>query len=350
VRLGIFLEALPLDRTLDYGRRADELGFDTAWLPEITFGDAFVPAAALAGRTQRLKLATGVVGIWSRSPVTMALQAATLHELSNGRAVLGLGVQARGYVANWHGRTYERPVLAMREFVTIVRRILDRELVTLEGEIFRVRNFQLHMPPAERLPIYVAANGPKMLQLAGELADGVLGYFHSTAYVRDVVLPNVRIGAERAGRSLHEIDVSCGLPTVVGDDGRALEDAKGQVLIFATAMGSAPAYADSIAAAGFEAEMKEVQERVARGDMKGAISVIPDEMADALTIAGDPEHVRARIEEYRQAGLTSLHLNPSPPGVYFPLYEGHFPEGAELPEFDFPAYLGVVERTLALRG
>ena len=126
----VFIEALPPGVQVDYGARAEERGFRAAWFPEITFGDAFGPATAVAMRTSRIGLGTGVVGIWSRSAVTMALQAATLNELSGGRLLLGLGLQARGYVEGWHGQRYERPVRAMRECLTILRGILTGERVS----------------------------------------------------------------------------------------------------------------------------------------------------------------------------------------------------------------------------
>src|SRR5262249_7838891 len=154
----------------------------------------------------------------------------------------------------------------------------------------------------------------KMIQLAGELADGVLGYFHSTAYVRDVLIPNLRIGAERGGRQLADIDVTVGFPSVVTRDESGIELAKGQVLMFADALDSAPAYMDSIIAAGYGDVAREIQDRVARGDTRGAVALVPDEMADALTISGNIENVRKRIESYREAGLTGVMLNPSVPG------------------------------------
>ncbi|MGZ4441154.1 MAG: LLM class flavin-dependent oxidoreductase, partial [Gaiellaceae bacterium] len=169
----VFLEAIPPAMQVDYSVRAEERGFRAAWFPEITFGDAFAPAVAAAGRTTRLDLGTGVVGIWSRSPVTMALQAATLNELSGGRLILGIGPQASGYVEGWHGQRYERPVRALREYVTILRQILSGERVTYEGEIFSVRGFLLTMAPPERpVRIYTSAIGPLMCRLAGEIADG----------------------------------------------------------------------------------------------------------------------------------------------------------------------------------
>jgi len=264
VNVDLFIEALPPALQLDYGARAEERRFRAAWFPEITFGDAFGPATGVALRTSRLDVGTGVVGIWSRSPVTMALQAATLNELSDGRLLLGVGLQARGYVEGWHGQTYERPVRAMREYLTILRRILAGEAVTFEGELFSVRNFQLTMQPPERpLRIYLAAIGPQMLRLAGELADGVLGYCYSLEYVRDVVLPNLRAGAERAGRSLDGFDVACGFPALITEDDSGLDLIRGQALMFATAGGSSPEYAKSIAAAGFGAEVEEIAARFA---------------------------------------------------------------------------------------
>jgi probable F420-dependent oxidoreductase len=350
-RVGVYLQALPVDLTVQLAVRAERAGFASVWFSEITFGDAIVPAAAAAARTERIGLATGIVGIWSRSPVTTALTAATLHQLSGERFRLGVGLQARPYVENWHGRAYERPLAAMREFLTILRGLLDGETVTFAGDIFRVRDFRLDMPPPEhRVPITVAAIGPKMLQLAGELADGILGYVYSLEYVRDVVLPNLELGARRAGRTLDDFDIACGFPSVVTDDMEGIELAKGQAVMFATALRSAPAYEQSIAAAGFADERRAIQERVDAGDLAGAIRLVPDALADAVTISGSPAHARERIEAYRAAGLRTVVLNPSPPGGLFPLYEGQFPANATLPEFSFDAYVDVIDRTIATLG
>ncbi|HEX3454563.1 MAG TPA: LLM class flavin-dependent oxidoreductase, partial [Gaiellaceae bacterium] len=154
----------------------------------------------------------------------------------------------------------------------------------------------------------------------------------------------------RGGRSLDGFDVACGFPTIVTPDESGLQQIKGQVMMFATAGSSSPEYASSFAAAGFD--VASIQERVDAADIDGALALVTDEMADAMTIAGSPDHVRARIEEYREAGLTTVALNPSPPNGWFPLYQGHFPDAAlaQIPEFSFPDYLGVIDATLALEG
>lgn len=345
--LGVYLQALPIDLTLDFARRAEQTGFKSVWLSEIIFGDAFVPAAAIACNTSRIGIATGIVGLWARSPLTTAMTAANLHRLSNGRFVLGVGLQSRTYVDNWHGREYERPLRAVREYLTMMRSLVDCQPTTYEGEIFRVKGFQLMMPPADtRLPLYLAGIGPKMAQLAGELADGILGYFYSEEYLRGVVMPNVRIGAERADRSLEGFDVAVGFPSVVTSDMSGIEQAKGQVVMFATATKSSASYQTSVTAAGFEAEMNDIQALVAAGDVDAAIELVPDEMVDALTLSGSPEHVQQRVVAYRAAGATTVVLNPSAPNAWFPLYEGHFPDGVVPPEFDFPAYLEVIGTTI----
>ena len=347
--LGVFFTGLPAGLAIDYAQRAEASRFRSAWFPEITFADSFGPATGAALRTDEILLGTGVVGVWSRSAVTMALQAATLHQLSGERLLLGLGVQARGYVAGWHGQEYRKPVTAMREYVTILRSIFSGERVTFDGDVFSVKNFQLQMEPPKLPPrIYIAANGPKMTQLAGEIADGTLGYFHSVEYVRDVVVPNVRAGAARVGRDPAEVDITAGFPSVVTRDDSGVELAKGQVMMFATALDSAPAYAESVTAAGFGDAAEEIRALVAAGDMRGAVRAVPDEMADALTLSGSPHNVRARIDAYRAAGMTGVMLNPSPPGGWFPLYEGHFPVDTEVPAFDFPAFLGVLDNTIGL--
>jgi len=350
VKTAVLIEGLNGSLTVDFARQAERAGFDRVWIPEIIFNDAIVPATAAALSTERIEVGTGVVGIWGRSPVVMALEANTLHEVSGGRMVLGLGTQARGYVDFWHGRTYERPLLAMREYLTIVRSIVDLEPTTYEGEIFSIHGFQLMAQPSRRrLPIHVAAVGPKMIQLAGELADGVLGYFYSVEYLREVVMPNLEIGSARSGRSLEDFDVGMGLPANLGNGDQSVEELRGQVVMFATALGSSPAYATSIEMAGFGAVGEKIRDFVAGGDIDGALGAVTPEMIDAFTLSGSADNARKRLAEYEAAGATSVVLNPAAPNSYYPLYGGHL-DGIDLPEFDFGEYVRVIETTMAAMG
>jgi alkanesulfonate monooxygenase SsuD/methylene tetrahydromethanopterin reductase-like flavin-dependent oxidoreductase (luciferase family) len=254
-------------------------------------------------------------------------------------------------VEGWHGQRYRRPIEAMRDFVTIVRRAFAGELVTYEGEVFTVRNFHLDLElPSPPPKIVIAANGPRMIELAGEIADGMVGWYQSLEYVRDVTMPALERGAARAGRSLDGFDATVGFPAVITPDDRGLALAKGQVMMYATALGSAPAYLESAKAAGFGDQAEAIGERVRAGDLRGAVDLVPDEMADAMVMAGSAERVRGRIDRYLEAGLTGVHVLPSPPGGYYPLYEDHFPVESlsQLPEFDFPALVRSFENAIAL--
>jgi probable F420-dependent oxidoreductase len=344
-KVGVILNGLPLDLLRAYSKSADERGFDSIWFPEITFNDAFTPTTLAAIETRRARLGTGVVGPWSRSPMVMALTAATLGTLSNGRMILGLGSQARPYVTEWHGRTYERPLRAMREYITILKRVLAGELVTFEGEIFRIRNFQLTFPPPQTVPIYMAAIGPQMIELAGEIADGITGAFWSVEYVRDVVMPRLRAGASKSGRSLDGFAVTLNLPALVTRDEAAFDQHKGMVMQFATAQQSSTFYSESISAAGFGQELELLQAAVERQDFAAAFAAISPQMVDALTLTGSADHVRARVADYAAVGIDSVLAMPSQPGMYYPFYEGHM-QGAPFPAFDFPAFLGSVDNLI----
>ena len=196
----------------------------------------------------------------------------------------------------------------MREYVTILRGILSGERVTFEGEIFSVRGFQLAMaPPEHPARIYMSAIGPQMCRLAGELADGVIGYCYSVPYLRDVVLPNLAIGAERAGRTLDDFDVACGFPTIVApDDGGGRADRAGQVMMFATATASSKGYAQSFAAAGY-ATSCEIQERVAAARRRRRSRGSPRTRRSMRSRRGVARQgAPARSPSYEAAGLTTV--------------------------------------------
>jgi len=328
-RIGLFLESLSLEDTFYFAKMADQRGFDSVWFPEITWSDSFSLATAAAMSTKKIRLATGVVGIFGRSPALMAMSIAGLDELSGGRAILGLGTQAKPYVELWHGGKFERPVLRMLEYVQAVKMILESpfKVTYYNGKIISVGGFVLTVKPKHRIPVYVAAIGPRMQSVAGEVGDGVVGYFYSVRYVKQVLMPNLKEGAERVGRDLgrNQFDVAVGLPSLISDSEERFNMVKPLVAIFTVATGSSPSYQAILGDLGFSENVELISKKMSEGDIQGAVKHIPDEMAREVTICGNADEVRQRIEQYRAAGVNLPLLNPTPPYAYYPLFPTHLP-------------------------
>src|SRR3954451_8835351 len=199
VGVGTFISpGRSLETGIERARLADSLGFDSVYTTQIAGRDAFTVLAAFAQATEKVKLGTGVAPIFARTPAAMAQVAATLDELSGGRMVLGLGVSHQVTVDNWCGATISKPVTQMRDYAGAVRASLRGEQPP-EGEFFSTRFQFMGYEARPELPIYVAALSPNMLRLAGEIGDGVMLWLCAPDYIRDVVLPAVREGRERAG-------------------------------------------------------------------------------------------------------------------------------------------------------
>ena len=351
VDLMLGVSGLPSSDLIRLSKLADTRAFRAIWIPEITFGDAMLMATVVAANTKRIKVGTGVVGIYSRSPVVMAMQIFAQNDFYPGRALLGLGTQAPGYVQNWHGVPYERTLTRMREYIHLVREITKCELVDFEGKTLRVRNFRLAKPPlAEPPKIYVGAISPQMIQLAGEIADGLFGYFYSVQALREVVIPNLEIGAKRANRSLANFDVGCGFPTIVSSAGDAVELMKPHVMMYITGAGTTQSYVNMAKRAGFEEDVQIIDAAIRRSDMQAAVAAVSDRMCNTFAICGTPKEVRNRLDEYFKAGLTSAMLNTIPPGIYYRLNQGHFPPDVKDQTIDMPRYVKCIEEAITSLG
>src|SRR4051812_14277137 len=195
-----------LDAAVQRVRLAEELGYEACYVTHIAGRESLTLITIYASATERIRVGTGVVPIYTRTPATMAQTAATIDELSQGRMNLGLGVSHRPVVERWHGQTIDRPVAEMREYVTIVRAILRGEEPP-QGERWRTGFRLAGLDPRPELPIYVAALSPAMLRLAGEIADGVILWLCNPNYIREVVVPEVRAGRERAGKPAEGFDI-----------------------------------------------------------------------------------------------------------------------------------------------
>ncbi len=300
--IGAFISAgRSLSSAKERVRHADRLGFDSVYTTQVAGRDALTLLTAYASVTERVRLGTGVVPIFSRTPVAMAQAAATLDELSGGRMVLGLGVSHQVTVENWFDSKIERPVAQMREYASIVRAILRKEAPP-EGRYFNTRFAFMGYDPRPSLPIYVAALSPNMLSLAGEIADGVILWLCNPDYIRDVVVPEVTKGRERAGRGLDGFDVVAAVPVALTEDPDAARDTMRQDLI---PYASLPFYRTMLERSGFSDELAAFDEGMRAGDADSAKLGLSERLLGALAGIGSASEVRAAVGRYRDAGATS---------------------------------------------
>jgi F420-dependent oxidoreductase-like protein len=206
--------------TIAFVQAADRLGYDVLWIAEVYGWDAFTVLTDIACHTERIKLGTGIINVFSRSPALIAQSAASLDHISGGRFILGLGTSGHQVIEGWHGVKFERGVRRLRETAEIVRTILKRERVTFEGEIFQLgMGLKLITHPVrDQIPIYLATLTPAGIALAGEIADGWIPVFFSPRHWETVLRPSLAKGAERAGRSLDELSICVYQTVVVTDD------------------------------------------------------------------------------------------------------------------------------------
>lgn len=307
------------ETTASFVLEAERLGVDIVWSAEAWGYDAVVPLAFLAGRTSRVRLGTGIMQISGRTPAMAAMTAMTLSSVSGGRFVMGLGASGPQVVEGWHGQPFGRSARRLREYIEIVRMAVRGERVHYEGELYRLplpggegKPLKSSAPPLAHLPIYLATLSPRSLELTGELADGWLGTSFMPEHA-DVFFTHIAAGASRAGRSLADLDLQAGGVVAFGDDLEALLAPRRPGLAFTLgAMGSRQHnfYNAAFRRAGYEDLAFEVQRTWLEGQRERAASLIPDEMVLQTNLLGTPPMVRDRIRAYRDAGITTLRVDP----------------------------------------
>jgi probable F420-dependent oxidoreductase len=303
--LGAFISSgRSLPQAIERVQLAEELGYDAAYVTHIAGRESLTVVTAYALASKRIRVGTGVVPIYTRTPATMAQTAATIDELSGGRLVLGLGVSHRPVVEHWHGQTIDKPAAEMREYVSIVRSILRGEAPPA-GEKWRTA-FQLQgIELRPELPIYIAALSPGMLRLAGEIADGVILWLCTPRYIREVVVDEVRTGRERAGKPLEGFDVVPAVPSALTEERGSAYAAMRRELIPYFGL---PFYRAMLERSGFAADIERYD--AAAGDFDAMQAAISDEFLQELTAVGDEDAVRAGIRRYREAGATTPSVGP----------------------------------------
>lgn len=317
LKLGVW--ASPVDQTgLDFVIEAERLGVDTAWVPEFWGYDALTPIAAAAAVTERIRLASGIVQVGTRTPTMLAMTAMSLQHLSEDRFVLGLGTSGPQVMEGWHGVPFSKPVRRTRETIEIIRQVSGGHRLTYDGDIFQLplpdsegKALRSAAPPAH-IPIYLASLGPANLRLTGAAADGWIGnsFFCETA---DVFLDEIRAGAESAGRSLDNIDLTVSVGVEITDDVDAAgrRHASGFAFTFG-AMGSKKSnfYNNAFERQGWGEDVAEVQRLWLAGDREAAAARVPAEIGLRTNIIGPPDEIRRRLREYRDCGINEIRIGP----------------------------------------
>jgi F420-dependent oxidoreductase-like protein len=300
--LGTFISVgRSLDTALDRVRLAEQLGYHSVYTTHLAGRDSLTLLAAYANASESIRLGTGVLPIYSRTPVATAQQAITIDEMSAGRLMLGIGVSHRVTVENWYGSEIRKPVAEMRDYVAVLRAVLAGEDPP-ESERFHTRFHFLGVQPRPELPIYVAGLSPKMLELAGEVADGVILWLCNPDYIRDVVVPHVREGRRKAGKGLDGFDIVAAIPTAVTDE---VDGARATLRADLSPYFLLPFYRKMIERSGYEADIKLFDEAMERGDASAGAIAISDGFLENLAAIGPPDIAAAAVERYRDAGATS---------------------------------------------
>ena len=312
------------DGASTYIVEAERLGVDDVWSAEAWGYDAISPLAYMAAPTSTIRLGTGIVQAGTRTPALLAMTAMSMASLSRDRFVLGLGASGPQVVEGWHGISFKRQMTRMRELIEIVRLAEAGERVSYSGKIYTLplpggegKALRSSAPTRKPVPIYLATLSPKTLQMTGELADGWLG----TSFLperADVFFDDIKKGAEKAGRSMSEIDLQAGGAVVFGDDVEELIAPRKAGLAFTLgAMGSREHnfYNAAFRRAGYEDVATEVQNLWLDGKREEARELVPDELVLTTNLLGTEEMVKERIRAYRDAGVTTLRVDPAGRGV-----------------------------------
>jgi F420-dependent oxidoreductase-like protein len=301
-------------------QEAERLGYDSVWTAEAYGSDAATVLAWLAAQTSKLKLGSAIFQMPGRSAAMTAMTAATIDELSGGRMLLGIGSSGPQVAEGWHGQRFGRQLQRTREYISVVRTALARERLEYEGETIVLplpdgpgKPLKLMISAVqERIPIYLAAIGPKNTALAGEIADGWIPTFFSPEHVGQL-RSLLEEGAARAGRSLDGFEIAPTVNAFISDDREMARNVMRPVLaLYIGGMGSRKQnfYNQLVQRYGFEDAAREIQDLYLDGKKAEAGAAIPDELIDLVSLCGPREVVRDRIAAFRDAGVGTLMITP----------------------------------------
>jgi F420-dependent oxidoreductase-like protein len=320
VHIGYWGLGLTREDQLEVVLEAERLGYDSVWTAEAYGSDAATILGWIAGQTTRIRIGSAIFQMPGRTPTMTAMTAATLDQLSDGRMLLGIGSSGPQVSEGWHGVRFAKQLQRTREYIAVVRMALARERVEFHGE-----TIDLPLPDGpgkalkltigtvqERIPIYLAAIGPKNTALAGEIADGWIPTLLSPEHLPDL-RSSLEEGAARAGRSLDGFDIAPTVNVFITDDLQGARDAtRPFVALYVGGMGSRKQnfYNQLMVRYGFEAAAKEVQDLYLEGRKDEAMAALPDDLLDTVSLIGPKDVVTERLRVYRDAGVGTLGVTP----------------------------------------
>ena len=293
---------LSVEQVIECTKMISKTKIDSIWIPETWGMENFSMLGAVSSETKTQKIGSSIINIYSRSPSTISMGAATTDILSNGRLILGLGTSSVPIVEDFHGEKFETPVQRMREYVEIIRLSLSKKQINYSGKIFNLKNFTLLIEPKRQsIPIYLAAINQKMVNLTWELGDGVIFYLRPLDEMKKTIS---KMQLER------KIDVACQIITCISNNSEeAIQRAK-KTLAFYISVGKV--YREFLAKNGFENETENIFEEFKKSGFKSNHELIPNSMLNSLCISGSPEEAKVQLEKFRNAGidLPIIQFNP----------------------------------------
>ncbi|CAN5823650.1 LLM class F420-dependent oxidoreductase [soil metagenome] len=328
MRLGVnigFVAGASADEHVQLAVEAERAGYDVVWAAEAYGSDAPTLLSFIAARTERIDVGSAIMQIPARTPAMTAMTAATLDLLSHGRFRLGLGVSGPQVSEGWHGVRFDKPLARTREYVDVVRMALARRSVSYDGQHLRLplpdgpgKALKLTIrPERDPLPVYLAAVGPKNLELTGEIADGWLAIFFAPEHAAGSLGP-LRAGAERSGRAVDSLDVSATVPVVIGNDLDGCADQlRPYTALYVGGMGSRTQnfYNALARRMGFEDAAGRIQDHYLDRRHREAAAAVPFDLVDQTALIGPLERITERLHAYAEAGVTTLAVSATAPTI-----------------------------------
>jgi 5,10-methylenetetrahydromethanopterin reductase len=303
---------LSMEEVLLFAKLADDRkNVDSLWVPESWGREAFASLGALSQITNKVKLGTSIVGVYTRTPAAIAMAATTLDVLSNNRTILGLGVSTPSLVEDWHGTKFERPICRMREYIECLRLMMKGEKVYYSGTFFNVKNFKLsYEPKRQKIPIFVAAVNKHMISIACDLADGILLYLRPMEELRKTV----SLIKSRTRKKHKDFEIaSVFIGAVSNKEPEKARERAAKTLAFYIAVGKY--YNRFLSDNGFQIDVEQITSEYHRNGLDIASKFVSDKMLNSLTVSGNSEQCIRSVEKFLSAGISLPIIQVNPVGT-----------------------------------